>query len=83
MSDAALQRTIRRGIALLLVPLCLRVIQFRNFHAENGVQWRLLPDVFTFWLPSFLLVGAVLYLVGSFFAVVVPERNETDTVAED
>lgn len=65
MSDDALRRTLRRCTALLLVPLALRVLQFWHFHAENGVDWRLLPEPLTVTLPGLLLVGALAYLFGS------------------
>lgn len=65
MSDEAVRRTLRRCTALLLVPLSLRVVQFREFHASNGVSWRLMPEAVTFWLPALLVVGALGYLVAS------------------
>ncbi|WP_257297951.1 hypothetical protein [Haloarchaeobius sp. FL176] len=77
MSDAALRRTLRRCTALLLIPLSLRVVQFRNFHAENGVDWRLMPELFTSTLPWFVILAAAAYLVGSVLAAFVPENPPT------
>lgn len=41
------------------------MLQFRQFHASNGQEWRLFEGPVTVWLPALLLVGALVSLVGS------------------
>lgn len=63
MTDA-LQRTVRRCTALLLLPACLVVVQFHRFldYAHGGE----LDPVFTLGIPIALLGASVLYLAWSF-----------------
>jgi hypothetical protein len=59
MTDA-LQRTVRRCTALLLLPLSLLVAEA---HFVLDVTT---PAVLTLWGPSLLFIASVLYLAGSF-----------------
>ncbi|WP_255198556.1 hypothetical protein [Halorarius litoreus] len=62
MSDA-LQRTVRRCTALLLLPLCLLVVQLRMFMWET--HYETLPVV-ALAVPVVLGGGSLLYLAREF-----------------
>ena len=68
MSDAALRRTVRRGIALLIVPAATVVAGTERYVWSDRYgarpDWVVLEAVFQ-WLPWLLLIGALAYLVGS------------------
>jgi|GEM_PF-6521850 len=67
MADDALQRTIRRVGALLLVPLLLLVLQMRQ--VTGAVGYGSLPGPVTGLAPFVFLVGAVGYLILSALGV--------------
>lgn len=63
----ALQRTVRRCTALLLLPLSVltvRVTTYVNPQTSDG----LLPSIVTIGVPLVLVVGSVAYLAGSWLA---------------
>lgn len=62
MTDA-LQQTVRRCTALLLLPLCLLVVQVRTFMWET--HYEVLPAVVLL-VPVVLGVGSLLYLAKEF-----------------
>lgn len=64
MSDA-LQRTVRRCTALLLLPLCVLVVEISQL-AGYGGRSALVSLLLTVLLPSALFGASVLYLAGSF-----------------
>jgi hypothetical protein len=65
MTEATLQRTMRRGIALLSVPLNALVVGFESFVWSDSYGRSMptvLGDVALFFVPSLLLIGSLLYL---------------------
>lgn len=70
MPDPALQRTVRRGIALTLLPLCALVRGFENY-LWSDVYGASPPGTFGtlayVFVPTILFVGALVYLTLSVF----------------
>lgn len=83
MTDA-LQRTVRRGIALLLVPLSLLVLQVGAL-VDAQAYGSGPPALATFLLPVALLLGSLVYLAGSWLASGAgpPEPPEDETAEEE
>jgi hypothetical protein len=71
MPEASLQRTVRRGIALALLPLCALVRGFENY-VWSDMYAGLPPGAFGpiayVFVPVVLFVGALAYLTLSGFA---------------
>jgi len=70
MPDASLQRTVRRGIALALLPLCALVRGFESY-VWSDVYGASPPGAFGtvayVFVPTILFVGAFAYLALSVF----------------
>lgn len=69
MADAALQRTVNRGVALVLLPLCGLVLGFERFVWSDvyGVSPPTAFGTFAYAvLPLLLFLGAFGYLIVSF-----------------
>lgn len=65
MPDAALQRTVRRGIALVLLPFCALVRGFENYLWSDmyaGLPPGLFGTIAYVFVPVALFVGASVYL---------------------
>ncbi|WP_135364774.1 MULTISPECIES: hypothetical protein [Halosimplex] len=67
MATDALRRTVRRGVAVLAIPLCLIALQLREV-IDALPRGDYVPGAVTVIVPSGLLVGAVGYLVLSVLA---------------
>jgi cation transporter-like permease len=65
MADTALQRTVNRGIALIVLPLSALVLGFENW-VWSDVYGANIPGVFGTLaysvVPTLLFVGALVYL---------------------
>ncbi|WP_415379486.1 hypothetical protein [Halosimplex sp. TS25] len=75
MADDALQRTIRRCVALVLIPPSVLVIQFDRFMQAEAYGYQLHP-VLSVLVPGTLVVGAAGYLVLSTLQIDRPESAD-------
>lgn len=76
MTDAKLRRTVRRGVALLLLPLSVAADAVRRIATE---EYFLDSLPFGWLVPSVLFYSALLYLLGSALSgLTEPPEEEPD-----
>ncbi|MFC7196934.1 hypothetical protein ACFQL4_23550 [Halosimplex aquaticum] len=82
MADEALQRTVRRCAATVVIPLSVLVIQFHRYIRATVYEERLTPAL-TLLIPGGLLVGAIGYLVLSALQIDRPPSDDGQSGGRD